>query len=284
MTGWYRQSWLRTAVRFVQGVGVGLRDHAGFVSASAMAFNFFLSFIPMLVLVGWLLGLAHSQSALMDPTLGTLPPSIADMARAELLRMADVRGAKVAPLTIAGFLWIASSGTSSLMTTFEVALRVQRRSWWTQRVIAIGWMTGMIVASCVTFLGVVWLDRVMRGSMGARFLAIALVWSVLTAGLALLYRVAVRHPPGIRRRVWPGAIVAVSGVMALTWGFGNYVRSLASYALFYGSAAAVATLLVWLYLVSLALLVGAEVNARLEGVRPPLPSSSALPEVEGDPD
>jgi membrane protein len=45
------------------------------------------------------------------------------------------------------------------------------------------------------------------------------------------------------------------------------VSSLGNYALYYGSLAAVAVLLIWLYLSSLALVFGAEVNAQLEGVR-----------------
>jgi len=49
--------------------------------------------------------------------------------------------------------------------------------------------------------------------------------------------------------------------------FGLYVKSLAEYAVFYGSLAAVAVLLVWLWLTSLAILVGAELNAQLEGLR-----------------
>jgi membrane protein len=55
--------------------------------------------------------------------------------------------------------------------------------------------------------------------------------------------------------------------LAVSWAFGNYVISLAEYAVYYGSLAAVAVLLLWLYLTSLSLLLGAEVNAILEGVR-----------------
>lgn len=267
MAGWYERSWLRRAVRLIRDLGANLREHAAFVSASAMAFNVFLGFIPVLVLIGWVLGVAHSESSLMDPTLGALPPSIAELIRAELLRMADVRGVKVAPLTIAGFLWLASSGTSAVMRTFEIALGVRRRPWWIQRLIALAWDIGMIVACCITFVGVVALDGALRGALVGRVAAVGGVWLELTAGLAVLYRVAVRHPAGVRRRVWPGAFAATVGVMFLTWGFGNYVRSFARMALFYGSAAAIATLLVWLYLVSLAVLVGAELNARLESGR-----------------
>jgi uncharacterized BrkB/YihY/UPF0761 family membrane protein len=90
---------------------------------------------------------------------------------------------------------------------------------------------------------------------------------MLVLGLGLLagfYRFAVEHPKGVRRRVWPGAFTAVASWLVVSWGFSVYVVSMASYALYYGSLAAVAVLLVWLYLTSLSLVVGAEVNAQLE--------------------
>jgi membrane protein len=93
---------------------------------------------------------------------------------------------------------------------------------------------------------------------------------LLVAGMVLLagfYRLAVEHPPGVRRRVWPGAAAAIGSWLVVSWGFGAYVVSIADYAVYYGSLAAVAVLLVWLYLTSLALVLGAEVNAELEGVR-----------------
>ncbi len=87
------------------------------------------------------------------------------------------------------------------------------------------------------------------------------------SALAAFYRFAVEHPPGVERRAWPGAIVAFTAWLVVSWGFGVYVTSLGRYALFYGSVATVAVLLVWLYLTSWALLVGAELNAQLEGLR-----------------
>jgi membrane protein len=84
--------------------------------------------------------------------------------------------------------------------------------------------------------------------------------------MALFYRYAVEHPHGIKRRAWPGALTALGAWLAVSWAFGEYVISLGKYAVYYGSLAAVAVLLVWLYLTSLALLLGAEVNAILDGV------------------
>ncbi len=98
--------------------------------------------------------------------------------------------------------------------------------------------------------------------------AVLLVFALAAlCALAAFYRFAVEHPHGVERRAWPGAIVALTGWLVVSWGFGVYVTSLGRYALFYGSVATVAVLLVWFYLTSWALLVGAELNAQLEGLR-----------------
>ncbi|MGD0526694.1 MAG: YihY/virulence factor BrkB family protein [Polyangiaceae bacterium] len=95
-------------------------------------------------------------------------------------------------------------------------------------------------------------------------IAAALLLGVGMVFLAAFYRFAVEHPTGVRRRFWPGTIIAVASWLVVSWGFGLYAVSMSSYALYYGSLAAVAVMMVWLYLTSLSLVVGAEVNAYLE--------------------
>jgi membrane protein len=108
----------------------------------------------------------------------------------------------------------------------------------------------------------------MLESGGERVL-LALVFSLAGAvvGLAGFYRLSVSNVKRVKRRVFPGAALAVGLWLVISWGFGLYVRTLTDYAVFYGSLAAVAVLLVWLWLASLAILVGAELNAQLEGLR-----------------
>ena len=206
-------------------------------------------------------------------------PFATELVRRELERLADSH-ASIAPVATTSFLWMASSGTSSLMNTFEVALGARRRGYFEKRAIAILWVLGMIAALSGTLYAWINIDRILHPgtfSLGERIVVPRATWEPLalvialgvvgTTGLAVLYRYAVEHPQGVERRAWPGAIVASVTATAITFAFGRYVGTLANYALFYGSAAAVATLLVWLYLASLALLLGAEVNAQLEGVR-----------------
>lgn len=81
----------------------------------------------------------------------------------------------------------------------------------------------------------------------------------------------------MRRRLLPGGVVTVALWAAASAGFSYYVARFARYATFYGSLATVAIVLFWLWLLSLALLVGGEVNAQLEGVRDPTWSSTPMP-------
>jgi membrane protein len=61
----------------------------------------------------------------------------------------------------------------------------------------------------------------------------------------------------------PGAMLATILWFTTTVGFRAYLQSFGNFATIYGSLGAVMALLVWMYLISLVVLVGAEFNALL---------------------
>ncbi|MGA8502831.1 MAG: YhjD/YihY/BrkB family envelope integrity protein, partial [Candidatus Sulfotelmatobacter sp.] len=63
--------------------------------------------------------------------------------------------------------------------------------------------------------------------------------------------------------VIPGATLATAMWFSATLLFGFYLRHYADYSIIYGSLGAAIALLVWMYMVSLVVLVGAEFNAML---------------------
>jgi membrane protein len=303
-----KRAW-RVVVRHVEG----LKIHNAFGAAPAMAFHFFLSLIPVLVLVGFILGQLvrrRGVEAFLGPVLDTAPDAAEQIVRSELERLAGSSVAPLAPLSVLGFLWLASSGAHGLMDVFELAVGAPRRGWWKQRAIAVTSVLSALVVVSALAWGLVQMDGIIHrhdasttvapapsGSAAARkpahrtdppepaahpikrriallqhapwerAAALSVLFAVALGGLALFYRFAVEHPPGIKRRAWPGAFVAFGAWFVISWIFGEYVSSLGKYALFYGSVAAVAVLLVWFYLTSWSLLLGAEVNAQLEGIR-----------------
>lgn len=278
-----------------------MKAHNALEAAAAIAFWFFLSLVPLLVLLGFLVGRiarARGMSDLLGPVLDMVPGSAEDIVRAEVERMSR-SSATVAPVGVIGYLWTASSGLHNLMDVFESAVKVKRRRWWVQRAMALAWVVAGLVAMCALAWALVRIDHALHLHETAslppspkphgvppphasalkhrvhealstpveQLIASVLLLTGGTAFLAGFYRFAVVHPARVRRRVWPGAVTAVALWLVVSWMFGLYAVSVSTYAVYYGSLAAVAVLLVWLYLTSLSLVVGAEVNAQLEGVR-----------------
>jgi uncharacterized BrkB/YihY/UPF0761 family membrane protein len=321
--------------------------HDAFRSAAAVAFWLFLSLVPLLVLVGFLVGQVARRrgvEALIEPLLGVVPATAEDLVREEVQRLAG-GDASIAPLGVLGYLWAASSGVHNLLDVFDRATAGRPRPYWRKRAVSLAWVVlGLVVAcgvacclvriddaahrpgessrsahatvgansmaapiapggtserSARSHTGPTILGPVSKSARGperfdlsaqlpvptphrhgrpefARGRAAALTLLVGTALLACLYRFSVVHMPGERPRVWPGTVASIACWLGVSWAFGVYAASIAQYALFYGSLAAVAVLLVWLYLTSLSIILGVEINAMLERRRKVPPLQRAL--------
>jgi membrane protein len=90
-------------------------------------------------------------------------------------------------------------------------------------------------------------------------LVIAFATSVSVIGLIYHNGVPKTQPWS---RVLPGAVMAALLWFPATMVFGWYVRDYATYSVVYGPLSAAIALLVWLYIVSVIVLLGAEVNAQ----------------------
>jgi len=277
------------AFAFVKSVVAGLFRHHAFDHAATMAFYFFLGSIPLLVVFGLLVGAIVQRSGadlLAEPLYHAMPGAAAKLIRQELQDIASEHASSIAPLSFIGFVWLTTNGVHNLMDVFEVLVGARPRSWLRQRGIAILWVAGTLVTlvTATWFLlvangvalelqtekGIPGLLRRPGDFLGQTWQRVGVVLVVVflaTMGLAIFYRVAVVHKAAIRRRVWPGTLVGIVLWTVVTWGFGAYVRTIGHYAVYYGSLATVAVVLLWLYVSSLAIVVGAEVNAQLEGVR-----------------
>jgi membrane protein len=266
----------------------GLFVHHAFDHAATMAFYFFLGTIPLMVFVGLLVGnVVQREGAeeLAAPLYRAMPKAASSLLRNELYKIADANAPSLAPVSLVGFLWLTSNGIHNLMDVFELLVGARPRSWLKQRAIAVFWVVGTLVVIAAT----TWLLLAINGAATGlsarhlpsllrrvsdflaqgwqRFGVLVMFIAMTSVALAIFYRTAVRHPPGVRRKVWTGTFVALVLWALVSWAFGTYVSTIAHYAVFYGSLATVAVILLWLYLTSLALVVGAEVNANLEGMR-----------------
>ena len=112
----------------------------------------------------------------------------------------------------------------------------------------------------------------MCGLLGIRetgvLVAGVLRWPLLAAlvlvGFSALYRFGPDRAPARWRWVTPGSLVATVIWLAASAGFALYAAVAGSFDETYGPLGGVVVLLLWLHLSSLAVLVGAEVNAEME--------------------
>ena len=176
-------------------------------------------------------------------------------------------------LAIALALFSASGGVNNLITAVNVAYDEEdKRSPVKKRLIALALTLGAIVFIVIMLGLVAVVPAVLQGVFGdtpvLRFLLSAARWLLLvvlvTAALAVLYRVAPDRDAPKMRWVSVGAALATLLWLLASIGFSIYVSTFGNYAKTYGVFAGIIVLLFWLWITSYAVLLGAEINAEAE--------------------
>ena len=176
-------------------------------------------------------------------------------------------------LAIALALFSASGGVNNLMTAVNVAYDEEdKRSPVKKRLIALALTLGAIVFIVIMLGLVAVVPAVLQSVFGdtpvLRIVLSAARWLLLvvlvTAALAVLYRVAPDRDAPKMRWVSVGAALATLLWLLASVGFSVYVSTFGNYAKTYGVFAGIIVLLFWLWITSYAVLLGAEINAEAE--------------------
>ncbi len=253
-------------------------------SAAALAYYTFLSIPAALLVALGVFGLVASPgdvSNLMDHLRGTVPSEAITLVRDSLTRITKSGGGSVTAVVI-GFvlaLWTTSGSMNALMRAVNNAYgRRETRGFVRQRLTALAMVVCLVLAAALVICFLV-LGPVLSGAVGDALgmqSAIGWIWwtvqwPVLLVGLltafAAIYVLApdVDHP---RFNILaPGTVLAVVIWLVASAGFSVYVATFASYNKTWGSLAAVIVLMTWLWLSSVALLFGAEINSETERSR-----------------
>jgi len=252
-------------------------QHDAFAVAKAGAFSAILTLFPAILVVASVLSISHTTSSLLrevSHALGRILPEGTSAAVTQYFT-----GGKTVPVkflvTVAVItLWTGSGVMISWMEGFRNAYQMPK-------------MWGMIKERMVAFLLVImagipmvfasfllvfgnqietWIVYRVGHELGPYILGL---WTALRWIIAALTSIAViglifHH--GVPRtqpwhRVLPGSVLATVLWFASTVVFGVYLQRFANYSAIYGSVATAIALLVWLYIVSIVILIGAEFNA-----------------------
>lgn len=244
--------------------------------AGGVAFYALLALVPAITALISVFGLVLSPGdvpGLLAPVTSLMPGEAATLITDQAARIAGKANGALsltALIALVIALWSANGGTKALIEALGIAYDVKEtRGFARLNLVALAFTLGAI--GLVILLGVLvaalpfLVDRL--GPLGEA-LILTLRWpviiAILLAVLAALYYWGPDRPDADWRWITPGAVVAALGLVAASAGLGWYVTNFGSYDETYGSLAAVVVLMLWIWLSTVMVLVGAEINAELD--------------------
>ena len=253
-------------------------QHDAFAVAKASAYSSILTFFPALLVVGSVLATSSKGESYLREisyALGRILPAGSATAIA-YLRGPNQRTVGLLITTSLLTLWTASGVMISWMEGFRNAYQLPK-VWGLLKERFIAFSLVILAGVPMTFSTILIafgsrIETRLLFHIGHEFGPFVLLawtairWTVATltsiAVIALIYHNAVpRTQPW--HNVLPGAILATGMWFGATLLFGWYLNHYADYSVIYGSLGFGIALLVWMYMVSLVILVGAEFNAML---------------------
>ena len=260
----------------------GFMDDGVTDMAAALAYYSFLA-IPAALLV--VLGAAtmimspSEITGLTDRMTGIIPAEVATMLEDSLQRLKGGGAGTVFGVGLALALWTTSGAMTAFMRAFNRAYgREETRSFVRQRLIAL-LMVVTVTFALVLVMGLLILGPAISSWIGEAVNAegtVALIWwagqwPVLIGGLLAAFATLLYLGPNVDHPRWtflsPGAGVAVVVWLLASGLFSVYTSMFGSYNKTWGSLSAVIVMLTWLWISSIALLLGAELNAEAERSR-----------------
>lgn len=245
--------------------------------ASALAYRALFSLFPFVLFLMALLGflqLPEFFDWLREQTALVLPPVALEQVNPVIDQLQEKKSGLMS-VGILLALWTASVGVRALMNAMNKAYGVEEgRPTWKLMLLSLLYTVGIAI-TLLTVAGLMVLGpQVMEwlaSHVGLKDTVVVL-WSwlrwpvaifLMMLVVALLYYVT----PDVEqdfRFITPGSVLAVIVWIAASLGFGLYVQNFGNYDATYGGIGAIIVLLLYFYISSAVLLLGAELNAVIE--------------------
>ena len=264
-------------------------EHGCFNVAKAAAYSCILTFFPALLVLASVVDLTGQGTAFSTEVMHTLgvvlPPGAAAAAR-DYFERKPVHEIRLL-LSASIIMLLAASGVMiSWMQGFRAAYHLHNPwGFWKERGIALALVVLALVPMTGSTLLVGFGHQVEHWMLSNVITELAdyvyVLWAMSRWSVALLTSIIVTAGiyyfgvPRVQRwyEVLPGAVVATGMWSVATFVFGWYVKNYATYNVLYGSLGAAIALLVYMYIISVIMIVGAEFNAMV--------ASSGMPFTTG---
>lgn len=245
--------------------------------AAGVAFFGMLSLFPALAALIAILGLISDPVvvvAQLEEVRGLLPDDVYRIVNDQVVSLVTARAdtlgwAGLLSLMVA--LWSARAGVGAMMIGLNNVYNERNRGaaghYFRALMLTIGLVAVGITALLTVVVAPIVLAFIPLGPFG-NLIADVVRWSiaiiVLLAGVGVLYRYGPNRRPARVQWISCGALLAVVSWALISVAFSYYVANFGNYNQVYGSIGAVIAMLIWLWISSFLVLLGASLNAQIE--------------------
>ena len=255
-----------------------VREDRVLLVAGGVTFFLLLSLVPTLLSVLAIYGLLTDPAEVtrqMQTLSSYLPASVQEIVRDQLTRLADQAPTSLGFASVAGLLvalWSSNKGTKAVIQALNIAYdERETRGFLEVLGVSLAFTAGGVMLFILLVSGIVFVPRLDTwlpfGPLGATLTKLGTALFILllgTFGLACLFRWAPDREAARWSWLTPGAAVALVVGAIASMLFSWYVSNFGSFNETYGSLGAVIGFMTWLWIMTIFVLLGAELNAEME--------------------
>lgn len=273
---------LRFSLADYKAIGLRLFNAIGEENLALIAAG--VSFYAMLALVPTMIALISVYGFVADPAdmeslVGLLrpvvPPIAYELLDAQVKALAERSDTTFQITSVGGALlavWSAKAGVNALLSGLNVANREQDdRSFLWAMFLSYLLTLGLILVMTITLAAIVVIPAALSFLQDASWTATLALWlrwpiavGAVVASIGFLYRMGPSRRGAKVRWLSPGALLATGVWILASAALSFYVSTVGTYQAAYGALGAVVVLMLWFWLSSLIVLVGARLNAEME--------------------
>lgn len=260
----------------------GFRKGTLVTRASAVAFNLALAMIPSTIFLFTLIPfvpIRNFQGELLFLIADMIPENAYELLESTLVDVVTKKSAGLLLVMFFATIIFASNGIHALISSFNVSLHsFETRTWLTQRFISIV-LFGIIVIMFFMSIGItvfakIGIDKLVNlGIIRVNLTYYLLMmgrWIVVLGFIFLIISFLYYLAPAKKtewRFISSGSIVATLLTTLSSLGFSFYVNQFGQYNKLYGSIGTIMVILLLIYLISIALILGFELNASINSAK-----------------
>ncbi len=240
-------------------------------AAAELSYFLLFSLFPLLMFVNSVLARLDISRETIQPVLAMLPQSLKELIVSYLDQLSVSPSPSFMATGVLLTLYFLSRAVRSMMRTVNDIYHVEvSRGVMMDVLISLGITAGFLVSVVCSFVLMVagrtilrLLPRILPVPKAVLAITQHTGFWLMLVFIFLFLLLFNRIVPNIDlkfREIWPGALFSLVSWIFISWAFSFYVDNMASYSVLYGSLAAIIVLMLWLYIVSMILLMGTQLN------------------------